>query len=531
MNFLPIQINEAQLEGLSITDGQLIFVKDKPAIYLDAGETRYSILLKATESTAGIVQPDNDTIKINDGVISADVIGNWSTGVSYPVGYFAVYDNVLYQCVKANSDTEWTESNWTLIGSASGTGMTINNWTANTDYTVGNLVINATTIYQCNTEHTSGDTFDTTYWTAMTGEKGDDGVSPTAKIEQTDTGAIITVTDASGETTATLTNGVSPTATTTQTDTGCTLSVTDGNGTTISVLSNGKDGTDGITPHIDETTKNWFVGETDTGIVAEGKDGISPTATIAQTDTGCTLTVTSAEQTTVAELKNGVTPEIDDSTKHWFIDGVDTGVTAEGSVEINADCAVLYATFLADGWSDTAPYTQTVTVNNVTADNVPIVDISYSDDTTLWEAERTAYNCLTKMETVDGGVIAYCLDNKPESDFTVKMRIAGDMSGLTFVNQDDFGEFIKNYTYEGTLLATSWIGDSIPYSQTIEINGLTENLSPIVDLVVSDDVTTGAQEISEWWKISRVKTSDNSLTVECYEDKPSVDLTFQIRVV
>lgn len=33
----------------------------------------------------------------------------------------------------------------------------------------------------------------------------------------------------------------------------------------------GPAGADGITPHIDETTKHWMIGNTDTGIIAEGK--------------------------------------------------------------------------------------------------------------------------------------------------------------------------------------------------------------------------------------------------------------------
>ena len=33
----------------------------------------------------------------------------------------------------------------------------------------------------------------------------------------------------------------------------------------------GADGENGITPHIDETTKHWMIGNTDTGIIAEGK--------------------------------------------------------------------------------------------------------------------------------------------------------------------------------------------------------------------------------------------------------------------
>ena len=35
--------------------------------------------------------------------------------------------------------------------------------------------------------------------------------------------------------------------------------------------ADGAEGSDGITPHIDETTKHWMIGNTDTGIIAEGK--------------------------------------------------------------------------------------------------------------------------------------------------------------------------------------------------------------------------------------------------------------------
>lgn len=35
----------------------------------------------------------------------------------------------------------------------------------------------------------------------------------------------------------------------------------------------GNNGQNGITPHIDETTKHWFIGDVDTGVVAEGTKG------------------------------------------------------------------------------------------------------------------------------------------------------------------------------------------------------------------------------------------------------------------
>lgn len=61
-------------------------------------------------------------------------------------------------------------------------------------------------------------------------------------------------------------------------------SVTDGKSAYQIAVDNGFVGTEaewilslkgenGITPHIDPTTKHWFIGETDTGILAEGTNG------------------------------------------------------------------------------------------------------------------------------------------------------------------------------------------------------------------------------------------------------------------
>lgn len=214
------------LGGVKV-DGSTITIDEDGTIH---GANTYE-LPTASDTVLGGVKIDNDTIKTNDGVISADVIGNWSAGTSYPIGYFVVYDNKLYECISTNSDIEWNEEHWSLIGNSTGT--TINNWTASTDYVVNDLVINGTTLYQCKIEHTSGESFDTTEvanWVALSGEKGNDGFSPTVSVEQTESGAVISVTDATGTTTANLING--------------------------------------ITPHIDESTNHWFIGENDTGVSA-----------------------------------------------------------------------------------------------------------------------------------------------------------------------------------------------------------------------------------------------------------------------
>ena len=92
----------------------------------------------------------------------------------------------------------------------------------------------------------------------INGINGINGFSPITTIEQTETGATITIIDQNGTTTANITNGIdgkdgvdgkdgfSPVVTATVTETGTTLTITDQNGTTTTTILNGKDGNDGL---------------------------------------------------------------------------------------------------------------------------------------------------------------------------------------------------------------------------------------------------------------------------------------------
>lgn len=120
----------------------------------------------------------------------------------------------------------------------------------------------------------------------------------------------------------------------------------------------GQNGTDGITPHIDSTTGNWFIGSTDTGVAATGPQG--PTGATGATgpqgetgpagpqgETGATgpagATGPQGPQGEQGETgpqgpagqngtngTDGVTPHIDSTTGNWFIGNTDTGVAATG---------------------------------------------------------------------------------------------------------------------------------------------------------------------------------------------------------
>ena len=245
------------LGGVKV-DGSTITIDESGVIH---GANTYE-LPTASDTVLGGVKVDGDTIKINDGVISADVIGNWSAGTSYPVGYFVVYDNKLYECTSANSDTSWNGEHWQLIGDLS-SGTTINNWSASTDYVIGDLIINDTTLYQCNTNHTSGETFDeneSANWTALSGAKGEKGY-----------------------------DGFSPTVTATTVSNGVDLTIVDKNGTQNVGIRNGADGNDGKSAY-ELAVDNGYTGTEEEWLASlKGTNGVTTVQTT-KIDKTCTFT-------------------------------------------------------------------------------------------------------------------------------------------------------------------------------------------------------------------------------------------------
>lgn len=306
----------------------------------------------ATTSALGGVKPDGNTITVDeDGTIHG------ANTYTLPIATTAVLGGIK---VDGTTITVNSEGVITCINDSS-----IPNWVASTAYTIGMLVVNGTVIYQCKTEHTSGATFDDTEetnWTALTGqqgekgEKGADGVSPTAKVTQTDLGATITVTDANGTTTANVSNGTSAMLSVSQTETGCTVTATDSSGTTTATVSNGTNGTNG-----NDGKSAYAIA------VEEGFSG--------------------DEAAWLRSLK---------------------GITTVTSSAVN-----LTGTLTADGWSDTAPYTQTVTVTGLAEDGYPILDLITSADTTTGINENKQWAYITKATTAENTLTVKCYEKKP----------------------------------------------------------------------------------------------------------------------
>ena len=98
------------------------------------------------------------------------------------------------------------------------------------------------------------------------------------------------------------------------------------------------------------------------------------------------------------------------------------GTELAGDIELTGIVRNYTGTLSADGWSDTAPYIQSVGVNGIRSDMSPVVDIAVSDDIDTAKAEQAAWSCITKAVTGDGVITFYCYDTKPETAVNFKAK-------------------------------------------------------------------------------------------------------------
>lgn len=81
-----------------------------------------------------------------------------------------------------------------------------------------------------------------------------------------------------------------------------------------------------------------------------------------------------------------------------------------------------------------------------------------------------------------------------------------------------------------TLTAAGWVGDKAPYTQTIEVEGITKDDEPHYGPVYDTDYDTRQNQKEAFNAVSDMETKDGSVTFTCDDDKPSVDLVIQMEV-
>ena len=98
------------------------------------------------------------------------------------------------------------------------------------------------------------------------------------------------------------------------------------------------------------------------------------------------------------------------------------------------------------------------------------------------------------------------------------------------VNLDDYNAHTHTKEYMCTLSASGW-SSTAPYTRTETITGITSSDTPIVDVILSTTTSTALNQLEAWGCVSKITTGTDSITVTCFEEKPSVSLTLQLKVV
>ena len=84
--------------------------------------------------------------------------------------------------------------------------------------------------------------------------------------------------------------------------------------------------------------------------------------------------------------------------------------------------------------------------------------------------------------------------------------------------------------YNITLSSSGW-SLSVPYTQTVSIQGILATDIPVVDVVLSSTTSTAKSQLEAWSCVSKIETAAGSITATCFEELPAIDIPIQLKVV
>jgi len=76
-----------------------------------------------------------------------------------------------------------------------------------------------------------------------------------------------------------------------------------------------------------------------------------------------------------------------------------------------------------------------------------------------------------------------------------------------------------------------YAGESGEYVQTIEVSGILASDNPVVDVVLDASKDTALSQLEDWSCVSKIEISDGSVTVYCFEEKPTSAIEIRLLCV
>lgn len=141
------------------------------------------------------------------------------------------------------------------------------------------------------------------------------------------------------------------------------------------------------------------------------------------------------------------------------------------------------------------------------------------------QIQQVSDNADTHFGTIDANLLA--LQTKDaEHDTAITNLQTKDTELETSVSQK-----ATTTTYTVSTDPTAW-GSSAPYIQTITVVGITATDNPIAGVTPTGSTLDAKKgQVKAWSYISEITTADNSITLTCYDKKPTISFVIQLKVV
>lgn len=146
--------------------------------------------------------------------------------------------------------------------------------------------------------------------------------------------------------------------------------------------------------------------------------------------------------------------------------------------------------------------------NNKVSFNVPLVLQTTGTSTT---------------DVMSQNSVTDALSNKANSSDLSTVATSGSYSDLS--NTPTIPS-VSNYS--ATLLSSGWVGASAPYTQTVNVTGILSTDNTLANIVLSSDTTTAQSQLTNWAYVSKMETSNGSVTATCFDSKPNIDLNVSL---
>lgn len=100
------------------------------------------------------------------------------------------------------------------------------------------------------------------------------------------------------------------------------------------------------------------------------------------------------------------------------------------------------------------------------------------------------------------------------------------MADGTPLQPSDYGVIMKSTIVEATLKWSSWKGSDVPYTYTLEVEGVTDTSNQ--EVLPAIDITTRQLQALQAANIQDGGQSTNAITLKAYGHKPPIDLPIRI---